>query len=247
MEEALVQKVREAASPRGFDVHFFKVGWYNELVDESFHLPYDHDALALLLLSNPDMFELSFIPFLRSSAYEPTKNDPLDQFIKHYVSHLRETVLRERDIEVYYDYEMDPRTRRPRIIMQTAGHAAGAAFYYHQGLISHLLPENSTHAKKLFPVSIHPEYGGWFAFRAVIVLRDIRLPEELTLTQPIDCVPRDEDRLQLLQLFNGQWQDGLYRDINKPKKRYSSIQKEYFITPPKSRSSIIEKIINTSM
>lgn len=33
-------------------------------------------------------------------------------------------------VNVIYDYDIDPRTRRPKIIMQTAGHVSGAAYYY---------------------------------------------------------------------------------------------------------------------
>ena len=35
--------------------------------------------------------------------------------------------------------------------------------------------------QKIFGVSIHPKYGGWFGFRSVLIFTDVQVPE---LTQP---------------------------------------------------------------
>ena len=32
--------------------------------------------------------------------------------------------------EIFHDYDIDPVSRRPRVLVQTAGHVAGAAFFY---------------------------------------------------------------------------------------------------------------------
>mgnify|MGYP001803182177 CR=1 FL=1 len=40
--------------------------------------------------------------------------------------------LRDEKVETYYDYEMVAGSRRPRILVQTAGHVAGAAYFYQQ-------------------------------------------------------------------------------------------------------------------
>lgn len=42
------------------------------------------------------------------------------------------TALRDETVDTYYDYEMVGGTRRPRILVQTAGHVAGAAYFYQQ-------------------------------------------------------------------------------------------------------------------
>ena len=96
--------------------------------------------------------------------------------------------------------------------------------------------------QKLFGVSIHPDYGGWFAFRSVLVLPDRTLPQELHMTGPPDIVP-DSDKLRLLEMFNYSWMTGEYRDIIDPKSRYSQAQIEYFTTPPKDRQPLIEKLM----
>lgn len=42
-----------------------QIAWYNELVDEPFRLKYEKDTLAVLVLSLPQMFEQTFIPFIQ--------------------------------------------------------------------------------------------------------------------------------------------------------------------------------------
>ena len=69
--------------------------------------------------------------------------------------------------------------------------------------------------QKLFGVSKHTDYGGWFAFRSVLVLPDRTLPQELHMTGPPDIVP-DSDKLRLLEMFNYSWMTGEYRDIIEP-------------------------------
>lgn len=99
--------------------------------------------------------------------------------------------------------------------------------------------------QKLFGVSVHPIYGGWFAFRAVLVLPKYTLPANLPLVEPPDVVPTDEDRQRLLRLFNGNWKDNQYRNVVTPKTQYSNLQQEYFGTMPKNREEIIAKILQS--
>lgn len=90
---------------------------------------------------------------------------------------------------------------------------------------------------------MHPVYGGWFAFRSVIVLPGLELPS-LTKVEPIDIVPSQKGRVELLTLFNKHWQDNRFRDVVHPEQRYSEIQREYFNKPPKERKIVIDRILN---
>ena len=63
-------KVENIMCPGGFEVHPFLVGWYNEVVAPKFHLNYPDSTLAFILISQPSMFEQSFLPYL-SSQYTP--------------------------------------------------------------------------------------------------------------------------------------------------------------------------------
>ena len=70
----------------------FQVGWYNDRVAEVFKLPYSYNTAAVVLLSVPEMFDLSFIPFLKTKHWIKG-SDPLDQSIAHFVSQLKQVSM----------------------------------------------------------------------------------------------------------------------------------------------------------
>ncbi|XP_041358604.1 cyanocobalamin reductase / alkylcobalamin dealkylase-like isoform X3 [Gigantopelta aegis] len=143
----------------------------------------------------------------------------------------------EEEVEVIHDFEMTP-NRRPKVLLQTAGHVSGAAYYYQQND----LKENTwPQKKKMYGVSIHPRYGGWFAFRPVVIFKNIECPD-LEQQLPEDCVPTQELRKELLERINFHWQDWSFRDIIAPVKRYSEEQKLYFQTLPKDRHELLVKM-----
>ena len=153
-------------------------------------------------------------------------------------------ILQEYKTQVTMDYELHP-SRRPKVLVQTAGHVSGAAYYYQKEMVS---SEHWPQDKKIFGVSMHPKYGGWFAFRGIIVVEDIQVGEEFKQKEPLQCVGGKEKIAELLELFNGTWQDGRYRDVMAGSilERYSEDQQEYFGTLPRERHKLIEKWIAKS-
>ena len=65
---AMSAAVASRLDPLGFDSHPFLIGWYNERVGPKFRLPYTDDTPAVVVLSRPDMFERTFVPFLVRGA-----------------------------------------------------------------------------------------------------------------------------------------------------------------------------------
>lgn len=94
--------------------------------------------------------------------------------------------------------------------------------------------------QKIFGVSIHPKYGGWFALRGVLIFKDVQCPE-LEQKVPVDIVPEMSQRQELLERFNFRWKDWTFRDIIDVEKKYSEIQKQYFATAPKDRFELLNK------
>ena len=90
-------------------------------------------------------------------------------------------------------------------------------------------------------VSIHPRYGGWFAIRGAIIFKSVTSPD-LQQKQPLDVVPEQDKKVELLKLFNYHWQDWRFRDIIEPMQRYSDDQKLYFDTLPKDRKPLIREL-----
>lgn len=221
--------------PKGFEINFFKVGSYNSIVSKSFLLPHGKDTLAMVVISKPCMFELTFIPFVvnawneaktRSvdlnvenaeleedilSSFEKLDidihklnketlsiiqcyfhkemKDPIDECMQfHFKDFVHKMDL--QNVEILHDFEMTP-LRRPKILVQTAGHVAGSVCMYRQEDLDQFEPEHSNKTnsiqdsetkiarspRKLFPVCLHPKYGGWFSLRGVVVFKEIDYPE----------------------------------------------------------------------
>jgi len=244
---------------RGFEIHFFKLQWYNQMVSPHFVLDYDNNSLCAVVLTLPDFFEKALLPFLAMESIngknqvEVTK-DAVDRCISYYISTCKDLLegTFSLECEVMHDYEMLP-NRRPKVLVQTAAHVSGAAFYYqrkHAEEMSDTLEESDVgkvspwpESKKIFGVCIHPKYGGWFAIRSVIIFKN---HIDLTLKQPlpVDCVLSVKDRVKLLNQFNGNWQDWKYRDIIPVKAKYSDLQMKYFSTLPKHRSDLLKEMID---
>ncbi|XP_077190071.1 cyanocobalamin reductase / alkylcobalamin dealkylase isoform X2 [Paroedura picta] len=227
----LEKRIRGNLERLGFEIHPFKVGWYNAVLPSAFHLPYSNNILAFVVLSVPAMFDNAFKPFLKNQPLEKI-NDPVDQCIFHHLSLIRES-LTDQQVDIMYDYEMLP-NRKPRFLAQTAAHVSGAAYYYQRKDV-----QRDPWGEKIYGVCIHPCYGGWFAIRALLIFPDVEVPF-LQQTSPINCVRTEGEKIKLLDKFNFHWRDWSYRDIIEVKEKYSEEQKVYFATPPAERLKLLE-------
>jgi len=187
------------------------------------------------------MFEQLFLPYLATS-YTPGQLDPLDQCLAEWFQSCKRLFPRW-EIEAIQDFELYP-TRRPKVLVQTAGHVAGAAYYYQRSDVPS--PDPWTDKQKIFGVSVHPKYGGWFALRGILIFKDLLAPG-LQPNEPVDCVQTREKRIELLEKFNFNWQDWSYRDVfeGDVEERYSKQQKLYFATEPSKRFELIEGLTKT--
>lgn len=93
----------------------------------------------------------------------------------------------------------------------------------------------------MFGVCIHPRLGGWFAIRALLVLKGVEVGEALQQVAPPNCVSSREAQIELLKRFNLCWRDWTYRDIIPTEERYSPQQREYFLTPPGQRVELLRQ------
>ena len=125
---SLQQQIESLLCPHGFEVHPFLTGWYNQLVAPKFHLDHPEDTLAFVIISQPAMFEKAFLPFL-SSHYRPGlagRRDPIDECMLHQLSRLASV---SASVVTLHDFQLTS-SRRPRVLVQTAGHVAGAVTFY---------------------------------------------------------------------------------------------------------------------
>lgn len=236
----LCSQVEDILGDCGLEIHPFLVGWYNDQVDAKFRLNYESSTLAMVVISQPEMFEKSFLPFLATRRKsEDSFRDPLDECMLHIFSKVTQTIP---NTEALHDFQLGP-TRRPRILVQTAGHVAGAVRFYKPSMFSDLKPKEGS---KLFSVCHHPNLGGWFALRGVFIFKDVLVEKDgLERREPPNQLT-DADAKELLELYNNHWQDWRWRDVGRSESspRYSNLQKQYFETLPADRLSLINNVLD---
>lgn len=229
--KTLQSKLDNILGPHGFEVHPFLVGWYNDQVSPKFHLDYPPTTLAFTVISQPSMFERAFLPFL-SSQSRSGLHDPIDECMLHYFSKVQDEFP---TISTLHDFQLSP-SRRPRILVQTAGHVTGAVRFYK--------PEEYPELgdKKHYPVCHHPVWGGWFALRGVVIFTgvtaDIQMVEPVRVLSGIQAV-------DMIKLYNECWQDWRWRDVGRKGEgeKYSEEQIKYFETLPAERFGLIDSLV----
>lgn len=196
-------------------------------------------------------------PFLGIMNPDILPGDPLDKCMKET---LNKSVDTFDEVEVMHDFEIGP-NRRPRVLVQTAAHVAGAVRFFQAGDVVDQTSLNDILSSKIYPgmmsgfnvsiiftmiivlVCIHPKFGGWFAIRGVIIFKQLRCPELKQSQCSLDLC--QSDIVKLLKLYNDSWRDWRFRDIIKTDQRYSDLQMQYFETPPDQRESIIREICSS--
>ena len=181
------------------------------------------------------MFEHGFKPFIRETACVGVR-DPIDECMAHIFQRVK-SEFPEHVVETIQDFELHP-NRRPKVLVQTAAHIAGAAYYYQRNSVRKDPWDENT---KICGVSVHAKYGGWFAIRGVVVFKDVLVPD-LPRKQPLDVVQGDEKRIELLEKFNFHWHDWSFRDIVPSDAQYSEEQKNYFATLPANRKELLDSL-----
>ena len=211
-----------------------QIGWYNDSCEQNvFHLSHPYETLAVLIVSTPKMFEGLLFPYLLE-RWQQGELDPLDECMKAQFVKMK-ALFGDDKVDFIQDFELLP-SRQPKLLVQTAGHVSGAAYYYQP---SHIIdPPWGT--RRMFGVSMHPRYGGWFAFRGALIFKGLKVPS-LIRKDPVDCVSGRKRRIELLENFNYSWKDWKYRDIlDWPVEgKYSPMQQEFFSTEPRCRQALI--------
>lgn len=148
-----------------------------------------------------------YIQSLQDGKVEEGKmmSDPIDKFSKA----IHESLVLPYQASYVYDFESKPVSRVPKVLVQTCGHVAGVAYFYQPKLYPTLFNDNETR----FGVCVHPKYGGWFAFRSVIIFPQLQ-SETLTRNEPCDILKNNEEKLRyLFEQYNKSWEAGKWRDV----------------------------------
>jgi len=247
----LLKRYETLLQPYGFELKPFLTGWYNDKLESDVHLPFPYDTTAISIISSPEMSERTFIPFLRRSDCRTleTTCDLLDESINLVFRQINDLISDEYLEEhgkrlntiTLRDYEMDNVTRQPKINVRTAGHVSSQARYYQRMDV----PGDKDpwdEYQRVFGCSFHDIYGGWFAFRGVIVFPDIKYPS-LEHSDPPDPLHGDSYLIiRLLNEFNFNWKTWEFRNVVPVRHRYSKAFMAYLSIPPgQARLDLVRK------
>jgi methylmalonic aciduria homocystinuria type C protein len=145
---AIVDDVRGRCARFGLElVQPFQVAWYNRAVPPDYSLPeFDRSSTLGILIGNTRAIWPCFIDALRANPEQLEEEHPLDNFT-------REVVLSaSRPIGAHWDVRWSHEPAPRRVAMQRLADLSGMA---------HLSPSH---------LNVHPRYGPWIAFRAVIIV-----------------------------------------------------------------------------
>lgn len=250
--EEVTNIINHFCQSRGLESSHFKLKWYNaSLNNEKFRIEcFSEDSLAFVIISQPSMFEKTFLPYVSEiwSSLNKIVMDPLDQCMKKVFNDLK-TLVQEIDPEVqcFHDFEIGP-NRRPKILVQTAGHVSGAVRFYQENDANPGLLDRKTEQTKMYPVCLHPKFGGWFALRGVFIFPSIQV-KHLTMKIPPEILKKSDQVSELLNLYNHHWRDSRFRDCSdNVEETYSSEQQAYFALEPGSqRNSYLAQLLNLTL
>lgn len=152
--------LKNALSRKGFDIHvLFSSSVYNDYLGENdllqYKLPIETDSVCMLVGNTKKLWP-HFISSLRES------NDPLDEWSSSEIFKITSEFADKFSIYFVFDEYLTFKGRmeeivrgKKRIAFQTLGYSIG---------FSITVPGTG--------LSVTPEFGPWFAFRAVIVFHD---------------------------------------------------------------------------
>jgi methylmalonic aciduria homocystinuria type C protein len=164
VQSKTVRILRHRAEALAFDlVGTFSVNAYNASVPEDYRLPATSNGSTGILLGNTRRIWPRFIAALRQNPCRLDENNPFDSWICESVETLIDGLT---DItSVRYAHSLPP----DRVAIQRAAALSGLAW-------------NSP-----AQLSIHPKYGPWVAWRAVLVLPYEVVTEEGPLEELMPC------------------------------------------------------------
>uniref|UniRef100_A0AC35UDJ4 Cyanocobalamin reductase (cyanide-eliminating) n=1 Tax=Rhabditophanes sp. KR3021 TaxID=114890 RepID=A0AC35UDJ4_9BILA len=237
----------------GFEMGIVDWKLYNESVSNDFVVPFDSDTLGVMVISTPKWFGQKFEPFIRNifkkenytkEQFEAKYPSPVDTCLKESFNKI-ENLFATHSIELINDFDFDF-TKKPLVLTAIAGHAAGLAYYYTAkdciDEIKHLC--NS----KLIGVGVHTKYGGHFAYRCIILFKDVIL-KNTTFSKANNFIKNKKEIANLIESFNYNWIDGTFRSIGetptyKYLQKYDTNQLEFWSTS--NRFEVMIKIFSTS-
>mmetsp|Transcript_44177 Transcript_44177/g.99343 ORF Transcript_44177/g.99343 Transcript_44177/m.99343 type:complete len:298 (+) Transcript_44177:50-943(+) len=226
----------------------FLIGWYNSQRDKTANgqqrLDLPEDAVAFTLYSVPQYLQVIVEHFARVQ--------PKDRFVDSTTNRILSALARQLPAE-FDAFTMNTDEGPPfPIHVQSIGAVAGMDQHVEVSEVSEVTDEawaaeisdeleeirdpkmwgtNREDRRRIFPVNVHPKYGGWYSYRAVVVLRGVRRPD-LLAPEPLSFLSPEEKK-RILGEYNSRHHLCHWRDLSEsghpPEDRYTPDEYFFFI------------------
>eukprot|EP01118_Nematostelium_gracile_P001944 TRINITY_DN1200_c0_g1_i3.p1 TRINITY_DN1200_c0_g1~~TRINITY_DN1200_c0_g1_i3.p1 ORF type:complete len:239 (+),score=53.75 TRINITY_DN1200_c0_g1_i3:25-741(+) len=226
----LLGLLRNRLGEKGFSIcDPFRVRDYNSIIT-AYPLPqFDLDDNFAVIIGNTTSF---WDPFIGDVIQNGTTADPIDDYCKKSI----ESILKEKPFDsIHYELRCDHDTPASGryVHLQTAGHLAG----------------NSSFDKEIF-WSIHPKYGLWFSYRAILVFQLELQLEPNIITTPLMTVEEKEIIVKLTEKAKSEnWRNistrlAIRNSCSRGMEyRFTDDMLEYFYPIHRNRSQILRDAI----
>ena len=189
----------------------------------------DDDAVGFICISSKDFFKQVVANFDSASCSTSFVDTTVDKILRKTIDSIHPSLLPR-------GWKTD---KPPYFHVQTVGHVAGVDEYVPG---SAALPNSDSLtvsrdpelwgdlATKVLGVSIHPKYGGWYAYRMLIVVDGLRWPAAIPKSEPVKFLS-DAERELIISEYNRNADLCRWRDFNDKQfglERYDPAQYAFF-------------------
>ena len=187
------------------------------------------NRVAFICISHRDFFKRVVSEFDPISDTTSFVDNTVDKV-------LRETLCMFHPSLAARGYNTD---KPPYVHVQSMGHVAGVDEYISASTISPDLAVLTGNrdpdlwgdlTNKILGVSIHPKYGGWYAYRMLIILEGVAWPTDKIQEEPLKFLS-DQDKETIISEYNSNSDLCRWRDFNDDAyrlQRYDPIQYAFF-------------------
>ena len=235
-EKQFKKRWRSEYGDYGLDCGLFRVGWYNDLrqevADGKQCLGYENDNLAIVVTTDAKFFPLveNYCQKIKPHEYK----DPLDETTGEVIELLKQRIS-ACGCENVRGFNTDHAVDGKYVHVQSMGYVSGLTDFHHEGSISKGKVRLEGHKKwlaelkenvkgtrdaalwgdsvdNIVGVSLHKKFGGWFAFRMLFIIPDIKISSDCKMPKRANTIPARLGRV-IVEEFNLRPDEGLWRDF----------------------------------
>lgn len=234
----------------------FLVGWYNDerkrTAGGASTIAADDDAVAFAIYSFPGYIDVIAEHYARqrpsTGFVDATTNEVLQELRAKLPEQLGAVVVNTDEGPPYYHVQTVGAVagvdqHMEAVDVNNAEWAEDLSDQLEETRDERMWGTDPEMRRKIFGVNMHPTYGGWYAYRALVVLHAVHA-KDLKRPEPLNFVG-DDDMRRILSEYNLKHSDCNWRDLkvhgHPPENKYTPEEFFFFTeTAPSKRRKFLE-------